>query len=76
VSRFPCRHTQRDLNILLDGTVPMCREDLDRDHVMGNVFEDGIDRVWQNGNAAHLRQVRAEYPELCRRCDEYYTFNY
>jgi spiro-SPASM protein len=76
VTRFPCRHTQRDLNILLDGTVPMCREDLHRDHVMGNVFEDGIDRVWQNGNAAHLRQVRAEYPELCRRCDEYYTFNY
>ncbi len=76
LSRFPCRHTQRDLNILIDGSVPMCREDLDREHMMGNVFEDGIDSVWQNGSAAHLRQVRAEYPELCRRCDEYYTFNY
>ena len=76
LSRFPCRHTQRDLNILIDGSVPMCREDLDREHMMGNVFEDGIESVWQNGNAAHLRQVRAEYPELCRRCDEYYTFNY
>ncbi|NBB91528.1 MAG: spiro-SPASM protein [Spirochaetes bacterium] len=76
LNRFPCRHTQRDLNILLDGSVPMCREDLDREHMMGNVFEDGIHSVWQNGSAAHLRQVRAEYPELCRRCDEYYTFNY
>lgn len=76
VTRFPCRHTQRDLNILLDGTVPMCREDLDRGHVMGNVFEDGIESVWNNGSEAHLRQVRADYPELCRRCDEYYTFNY
>jgi len=76
LNRFPCRHTQRDLNILLDGSVPMCREDLDREHMMGNVFEDGIESVWQNGSAAHLRQVRAEYPELCRRCDEYYTFNY
>lgn len=76
LSRFPCRHTQRDLNILIDGSVPMCREDLDRKHMMGNVFEDGIESVWQNGSAAHLRQVRAEYPELCRRCDEYYTFNY
>ena len=76
LNRFPCRHTQRDLNILIDGSVPMCREDLDRDHMMGNVFEDGIESVWQNGSAAHLRQVRAEYPELCRRCDEYYTFNY
>ncbi|MFO7780743.1 MAG: spiro-SPASM protein [Spirochaetia bacterium] len=76
LTRFPCRHTQRDLNILIDGSVPMCREDLDREHMMGNVFEDGIESVWQNGSAAHLRQVRAEYPELCRRCDEYYTFNY
>ncbi|MFP4373401.1 MAG: spiro-SPASM protein [Spirochaetaceae bacterium] len=76
LNRFPCRHTQRDLNILIDGGVPMCREDLDREHMMGNVFEDGIESVWQNGSAAHLRQVRAEYPELCRRCDEYYTFNY
>lgn len=76
VQRFPCRHTQRDLYVLLDGTVPMCREDLDRAHVLGNVFEDGIEAVWNNGRDTHLRQVREEYPELCRRCDEYYTFNY
>lgn len=76
VTRFPCRHTQRDLNIFLDGTVPMCREDIDVQHSLGNVFEDGIEAVWDNGRATHLRQVREEYPELCRHCDEYYTFNY
>ncbi|MFP4231831.1 MAG: spiro-SPASM protein [Spirochaetaceae bacterium] len=76
VSRFPCRHTQRDLYVLADGTVPMCREDIDRDHSMGNVFEDGIETVWNNASEAHLRQVRQDYPELCRGCDEYYTFNY
>jgi spiro-SPASM protein len=76
VNRFPCRHTQRDLNVLADGTVVMCREDLDREHVLGNVFEDGVEATWENGREKHVRQVRAEYPELCRRCDEYYTFNY
>jgi spiro-SPASM protein len=76
VERFPCRHTQRDLNVLIDGTVPMCREDLDRTHRLGNVFEDGIEAVWNNGSATHILQVREDYPELCRQCDEYYTFNY
>jgi spiro-SPASM protein len=76
VDRFPCWHAQRDLSILVDGTVPLCREDLGTDSCLGNVFEEGIDAVWRAGRDSYLRHLKGDYPSLCRECDEYYTFNY
>jgi len=76
VKRFPCWHLKRDLSILLDGSVVMCREDLERAHAAGNVFSDGIESVWERLEPLYQAHVREEYPALCRNCDEYYTYNY
>lgn len=74
--RFPCWHLKRDMPILLDGTVTICREDVRKKHVLGNVFEDDIKRIWDSGDVLYSEHVAGNYPEPCASCDEYYTFNF
>ena len=38
-SRRPCWHLKRDLSILVDGTVPLCRDFSHGDIILGNAFE-------------------------------------
>ncbi len=76
VRRFPCWHLKRDLNILIDGTVPLCREDLKKKYKMGNIFKDKIDLIWKNGESVYINHLNGEYSDLCRGCDEYYTYNF
>lgn len=76
VRRFPCWHLKRDLVVLIDGTVPMCREDLKREHVLGNAFTEELEVIWDRGQAVHARHVAEDYPALCKACDEYYTYNF
>jgi spiro-SPASM protein len=76
LKRSPCWHLKRDLNVLLDGRVPLCREDTGASLLLGNIFSDGPEAVWSAGEAYYRRHLREEYPELCRKCDEYYTYNF
>lgn len=76
IERFPCWHLKRDVQVLLDGKAPMCREDLREEYLLGNVFEDGLEKIWQKGHAYYLAHIEGEYPKLCRTCDEYYTYNF
>ena len=76
VKRFPCWHIKRDLNILLDGSVPMCREDLKGQNILGNIFKDKLEDLWNNGKSLYLDHIAGSYPEICRECDEYYTYNF
>jgi spiro-SPASM protein len=76
LKRMPCWHLKRDLVILMDGTVTMCREDLDRSSVWGNAHSESLEVIWERGQAEYKAHLNGEYPDLCRDCDEYYTFNY
>lgn len=76
VERMPCWHLRRDIAILLDGSVRMCREDLAGEYPLGNVFRDGVATLWERNDAFYRRHVEKNYPEICRSCDEYYTFNF
>jgi spiro-SPASM protein len=87
VERQPCWHLMRDLPILLDGTVPRCREDLSvfdgvKDKILGNVFFDSLDTIWSGGEKFYVQQCalagskKPEYQGSCAGCDEYYTYNF
>ena len=82
VKRRPCWHILRDMNILLDGTVVSCREDLGAlagkgdKPALGNVFSDGLDLIWQKGAALYREHCVPEYKGICADCDEYYTYNF
>ena len=76
VKRFPCWHVKRDLVVMMDGGVRICREDVQGDHTLGNAFTENLSVVWSRGEAWHERHIAEDYPDICKRCDEYYTYNY
>jgi spiro-SPASM protein len=76
IKRQPCWHLMRDLSILIDGTVPLCKEDVRGDRILGNAFEDPLPELWSRGQAVYAAHSEGEYPSLCAECDEYYTYNF
>ena len=76
VKRFPCWHLKRDMAILLDGTVPLCREDVRVVHRMGNAFTDDLAAIWGRADDAYRQHLSEKYPQICVGCDEYYTYNF
>ncbi len=76
LKRFPCWHLKRDVSILIDGTVPLCREDFNRRYTLGNIFSDDFEKIWENGKVYYLNHLKGKYPDICKKCDEYYTYNF
>jgi spiro-SPASM protein len=76
LKRFPCRHLKRDMCVLLDGTVPLCREDINKGSVLGNLLQQDPAAIWDRGNDFYLSHLREDYPAICKECDEYYTYNF
>ena len=74
--RHACWHLARDLAVFLDGTVVVCRDDFGRTQPLGNVWTDGFPAVWEKGGALFGRHLREDWPEVCRNCDEWYTFHF
>lgn len=76
VTRFPCWHLGRDMPVLLDGTVPVCREETAGARVLGNAFAEELATIWDRGAGLYGSHVARDYPGRCAGCDEYYTFNF
>jgi spiro-SPASM protein len=81
VQRQPCWHIMRDLPVLIDGRVPLCREDLsalkgENRRVLGNVFAEPLEEIWSRGLPYYDEQGQKNYRDICAGCDEYYTYNF
>jgi spiro-SPASM protein len=79
LKRLPCWHIMRDMPVLLDGSVPFCREDLaalKTGAALGNVFSGPLEEIWERSFALYLEHARSLYPGICKECDEYYTYNF
>jgi spiro-SPASM protein len=84
VKRHPCWHLMRDMNILIDGGVPRCREDLSAlsgkgvpgTPLLGNVFDEPLELIWSRGADLYREHCSGCYTGICGECDEYYTFNF
>ena len=74
LERLPCWHIKRDMTVLSDGSVPLCRECMARP--LGNAFTDGLAALWDKGESVAADHIRGVYPKHCEVCDEYYTFNF
>jgi spiro-SPASM protein len=80
VQRRPCWHLMRDMAILIDGRVPLCRETLldgkTGGQTLGNAFTESLETIWARGDSFYREQCAIQYRELCAGCDEYYTYNF
>ncbi|AEF84981.1 radical SAM domain protein [Treponema primitia ZAS-2] len=86
VQRRPCWHLMRDMAVLIDGRVPLCREvlggGLELD--LGNAFTEDLETIWDRGAGFYREQASpagtapalGEYRQPCMGCDEYYTYNF
>ena len=76
LQRYPCWHLKRDLSICTDGTVPLCKEDVNRSVILGNAFTIPLETIWENGRCFYCDQIQSCYKGICEHCDEYYTYNF
>lgn len=74
LERNPCWHIRRDMNILSDGTVPVCRTR--EDEIAGNAFEESLDDIWLRIRNEVKNHIEKNCCKKCMDCDEYYTFNF
>lgn len=75
VLRFPCWHLRRDIAILADGSVPLCRERREHD-IVGNIFTDDLQTIWKKTESVLKDHMAGTFCDACGNCDEYYTFNF
>lgn len=73
--RNPCWHLKRDMTVLADGNVPLCKEFIFEES-LGNVFSEGLENLWNRFNEELKNQTMNNYGKKCGDCDEYYTFNF
>ncbi len=78
IKRFFCYHLKNDMVILYNGDVPLCREDLNGSHIMGNILKDGIKSCWENGKEYFISHFNNSFlpDKLCKNCDEWWIFNF
>jgi spiro-SPASM protein len=83
VERKPCWHLMRDMPVLIDGTVPLCRDDIaalkgegNGERILGNVWRDSLENIWKRGEQFHIEHCGKQYSAICSGCDEYYTYNF
>jgi len=76
LTRNPCWHIKRDMCILLDGTVPACKEDLYAERSYGNALVDRLPDIWEKTGAVYTQHTKCNYEGMCGACDEYYTYNF
>lgn len=74
LTRNPCWHLKRDVTILCDGSVPLCRECVESS--IGNIFDSDFESIWKLSEEKLEEHLKSNYCGKCGDCDEYYTFNF
>lgn len=74
-TRTACRHLERDMYIMADGSVNICKQDVLGEMPIGNIFSEHAAVIWEknSGNYALSHKGKLDY---CKGCSEWYTYNF
>ena len=78
--RTPCGSLYMTMPIHSNGDALLCCLDSDAEHVMGNVFEDGVNEVWHGEGFTRMRKLHedGDYDSIpfCKSCDVWAGYAY
>lgn len=74
LERNACWHLRRDMNILSDNSVILCKSRFQE--VVGNALEDDFSGIWEKIRCEVQNHIEKNYCKKCMDCDEFYTFNF
>lgn len=75
VDRLPCWHLRRDMNILSNGDVCVCKNK-SFEAPLGNAFTEDLETIWNKIDLYLEKHIAKNYCDGCEACDEFYTFNF
>jgi len=71
-----CRRLQSCMSILADGSVTTCMQDFAGRNIIGNVFDQSVEQLWQSEPLQKLRAAhgRGDFAvnQLCKLCKEWH----
>ncbi len=73
VERFPCYHLRRDLFILSDGKISLCYSDYNGE-ILNINLESPLNQIIDKMKKYYFDHCINNYPELCKNCNEFYTY--
>jgi Iron-sulfur cluster-binding domain/Radical SAM superfamily len=73
--RVGCRRLMKEMVVLADGAVPLCRMDFRAAEPVGNIDEQSVEELWSSGRIAELRleQQGRKFDgfKLCPNCSDW-----
>lgn len=77
LDRCSCWHLQRDINILANGDLIFCKQDINGINKIGNIQESSIMHLWNKRKDFFIKDYTAPFIQKpdCQSCDEWHTFN-
>jgi spiro-SPASM protein len=78
IDRTPCWHLLRDVFVLANGQIPVCKQDVNCRSQIGNANEESLQDIFSKMYSSFEQNFKCNYPKEpnCADCDEWYTFNF
>lgn len=78
IRRHACYALSRDITILSDGTVMLCRQNIDLSGSPGNAAEESLENLWKKNLNQYLNQHQGQIStcKQCQGCDDWWIFNF
>jgi len=76
IQREACWHLKRSMVFWANGAVSPCRDDWEQTLSYGKFPENNIQDLWAKGKELYSSHIQSQYPGICEKCDEYYSFHF
>ena len=72
--KIDCWHLKRDWIIDENGNLFVCKQDINKEHLIGNCLQDNFEHLFNKSKIFFEKHLNDW--NFCKNCDEYYTYNF